>query len=128
MRFSKDFLEEIKARVPVSEVVSSRVKLRRHGREFIGLSPFNQEKSPSFTVNDRKGFYHCFSSGKHGDIFSFLMETEGLEFNEAVERLAGRAGLPLPKENPQASLEARKRTELTDVMRLQALRPESAPS
>lgn len=120
MLFSKDFLEEIKTRIPVSEVVSGRVKLRRHGREFIGLSPFNQEKSPSFTVNDQKGFYHCFSSGKHGDIFSFLMETEGLEFNEAVERLAERAGLQVPKPTPEAAREARRRTELTDVMAMAA--------
>ena len=120
MRFSKDFLDEIRARVPVSEVVGARVKLRRQGREYIGLSPFNQEKSPSFTVNDHKGFYHCFSSGKHGDVFNFLMEVEGLEFNEAVERLADKAGLELPKADPEAMRKAERRTELTDVMRLAA--------
>ena len=88
MRFPPSILEEIRARLPVSSVVGRRVKLIKAGREFKGLSPFNAEKSPSFFVNDQKGFYHDFSSGKHGDIFTFLMETEGLAFPEAVERLA----------------------------------------
>ncbi len=75
MKFPDSFLDEIRARLPVSQVVSRRVALKRAGREWKGLSPFNREKTPSFTVNDQKGFYHCFSSGKHGDIFTFLMET-----------------------------------------------------
>jgi DNA primase catalytic core len=94
MRFTPQFLDELRARLPVSEVVGRRVKLKRAGREWKGLSPFQQEKSPSFTVNDQKGFYHDFSSGKHGDIISFLMETEGVGFAEAVERLAQMAGVP----------------------------------
>src|SRR4030081_946076 len=89
MRFTPQFLDELRARLPVSEVVGRRVKLKKAGREFKGLSPFQQEKSPSFTVNDQKGFYHDFSSGKHGDIISFLMETEGRGLTEAVERLGG---------------------------------------
>ena len=101
MKFSDSFLDEIRARLPVSQVVSRRVPLKRAGREWKGLSPFNKEKTPSFTVNDQKGFYHDFSSGKHGDIFSFVMETEGLSFPEAVEKLAGDAGLELPKPDPQ---------------------------
>src|SRR6201995_4958250 len=92
MKFSPAFLDELRTRVPVSEVVRSRVKLRKQGREWAGLSPFNQEKTPSFFVNDQKGFYHDFSSGKHGDAFSFLMETQGLTFPEAVERLSGLGG------------------------------------
>src|ERR1700694_5155505 len=80
MRFTPQFLDELRARLPVSEVVGRRVKLKKAGREWKGLSPFQQEKSPSFTVNDQKGFYHDFSSGKHGDIISFLMETEGVGF------------------------------------------------
>src|ERR1035437_8089910 len=97
MRFTSQFLDELRARLPVSEVVGRRVKLRKQGREFIGLSPFNKEKSPSFTVNDQKGFFHDFSSGKHGDIFGFVMETEGVAFPEAVERLAQVAGVPPPQ-------------------------------
>ena len=80
MRFPPQFLDELRARLPVSEVVGRRVKLRKTGREYVGLSPFNKEKSPSFTVNDQKGFFHDFSSGKHGDIFGFVMETEGVAF------------------------------------------------
>ena len=87
MAFPPQFLDELRARLPVSEVVGRRVKLRKAGREWKALSPFNQEKTPSFTVNDQKGFFHDFSSGKHGDIFGFVMETEGLTFPEAVERL-----------------------------------------
>ena len=97
MRFDNSFLDEIRARLPVSQVVGGRVKLKRNGREFTGLSPFKDEKTPSFTVNDMKAFYHCFATGEHGDIFTFLMKTEGVSFPEAVERLAGEAGLQLPK-------------------------------
>src|SRR5271155_998656 len=92
MKFSLEFLDEIRARLPVSEVAAKRVKLRKQGREWAGLSPFTSEKTPSFFVNDQKGFYHDFSSGKHGDIFAFVMETEGLTFPEAVEKLAAFAG------------------------------------
>ena len=76
MRFTPQFLDDLRARLPVSEVVGRRVKLKKAGKEFKGLSPFHQEKTPSFTVNDQKGFYHDFSSGKHGDIISFVMETD----------------------------------------------------
>jgi len=116
MKFSDSFLDEIRARLPVSQVVSRRVPLKRAGREWKGLSPFNKEKTPSFTVNDQKGFYHCFSSAKHGDIFTFLMETEGLSFPEAVERLAGEAGLELPKPDPQFERTAKERLGLFDAL------------
>ena len=116
MKFSDSFLDEIRARLPVSQVVSRRVPLKRAGREWKGLSPFNKEKTPSFTVNDQKGFYHCFSSGKHGDVFTFLMETEGLSFPEAVERLAGDAGLDLPKPDPQFERTAKERLGLYDAL------------
>ncbi len=115
MRFSPSLLDEIRARLPVSDVVGRRVRLKRQGREFIGLSPFNQEKSPSFTVNDQKGFYHCFSSGKHGDIFRFVMETEGLSFPEAVERLASEAGVPLPAPDPRSVEREEERAGLLSV-------------
>jgi DNA primase len=120
MRFTPQFLDELRARIPVSEVVGKRVKLKRAGREWKGLSPFQQEKSPSFTVNDQKGFYHDFSSGKHGDIISFLMETEGVTFTEAVERLAAMAGVPLPAVTPDAARHEQRRKTLYDVMELAA--------
>jgi DNA primase len=120
MRFPPQFLDELRARLPVSEVVGRRVKLRKTGREFVGLSPFNKEKSPSFTVNDQKGFFHDFSSGKHGDIFGFIMETEGVTFPEAVERLAAMAGLPMPKFSKDDEAREEKRKTLHDVMELAA--------
>jgi len=120
MRFTPQFLDELRARLPVSEVVGRRVKLKKAGREWKGLSPFQQEKSPSFTVNDQKGFYHDFSSGKHGDIISFLMETEGVGFTEAVERLASMAGMPLPAVTPDAARHEQRRKTLYDVMELAA--------
>ena len=120
MRFTPQFLDELRARLPVSEVVGRRVKLRKQGREFIGLSPFNKEKSPSFTVNDQKGFFHDFSSSKHGDIFGFVMETEGVGFPEAVERLAQLAGVPLPKVSHEDEARDARRKTLHDVMELTA--------
>jgi DNA primase len=120
MRFTPQFLDELRARLPVSEVVGRRVKLKKAGREWKGLSPFQQEKSPSFTVNDQKGFYHDFSSGKHGDIISFLMETEGVGFTEAVERLAAMAGVTLPAATPDAARHEQRRKTLYDVMDLAA--------
>jgi DNA primase len=120
MRFTPQFLDELKARLPVSEVVGRRVKLQRSGREWKGLSPFNKEKTPSFTVNDRKGFYHDFSSGKHGSIFDFVMETEGVTFPEAVERLAAMAGVALPKYSKEEEARDEKRRTLHEVMELAA--------
>jgi DNA primase len=118
MKFSPAFLDELRARVPVSEVVRGRVKLRKQGREWAGLSPFTQEKTPSFFVNDQKGFYHDFSSGKHGDAFTFLMETQGLSFPEAVEHVANLAGVPLPRPDPGARSEEERKKTLYDVMEL----------
>jgi DNA primase len=120
MRFPPQFLDELRARLPVSEVAGKRVRLKRQGREWVGLSPFNQEKTPSFCVNDQKGFYYDFSSGKNGDIFTFLMETEGVTFPEAVERLAALAGLPVPKMSREAEAEAVRRRTLHEVMGLAA--------
>src|SRR3954454_21292067 len=96
MRFPPQFLDELRARLLVSEVVGRRVRLKKAGREWRGLSPFNQEKTPSFFVNDQKMAWFDFSSGKNGNIFDFVMLTEGLSFPEAVERLAQQAGMPLP--------------------------------
>src|SRR5438270_3324542 len=120
MRFPSQFLDELRARLPVSEVVGRRVKLRKRGREWVGLSPFNQEKTPSFTVNDQKGFFHDFSSGKHGNIFDFVMESEGVTFPEAVERLADMAGVPVPKVSKEAEAREERRKTLHDVLELAA--------
>ena len=94
MKYPKQYIEEIKSRLKVSAVVSRTVNLKKRGKEFIGLSPFKNEKTPSFTVNVQKGFYHCFSSQEHGNIFDFLMKTRNLNFGEAVRILAAEAGLP----------------------------------
>src|ERR1700761_6013825 len=120
MRFTDDFLQELRERLPVSEVVGRRVKLKRAGREFKGLSPFQQEKTPSFTVNDQKQFYHDFSTGKHGNIFDFVMQTEGCSFPEAVERLASMAGMQLPAATPEAARHDPRPQTLHDVMELAA--------
>ncbi|MCA1458618.1 DNA primase [Bradyrhizobium sp. BRP22] len=120
MRFTPHFLDELRARLPVSDVVGKRVRLKKAGKEWKGLSPFQQEKTPSFTVNDQKGFYHDFSSGKHGNIFDFVMETEGVSFPEAVERLAAMAGMPLPAVTPDAARHEQRRKTLHDVMELAA--------
>ena len=112
MRFDDAFLDELKSRLRLSDVIGRTVKLKRQGREFAGLSPFSKERTPSFFVNDDKGFYHDFSSGKHGDLISFLQETERLTFVEAVERLAAEAGLSLPEPDPRAAETEKKREGL----------------
>jgi DNA primase len=120
MRFDERFLDELKSRLRLSDVIGRTVKLRRQGREFAGLSPFTQEKSPSFYVNDDKGFFHDFSSGKHGDLIDFLQETERLTFREAVERLSAEAGMALPALDPRAAAEEQKRQGLQDWLVLAA--------
>ena len=94
MKYPKEYLDEIKLRLKVSQVVGKSVQLKKRGKEFVGLSPFKNEKSPSFTVSDEKEFYHCFSTGEHGNIFDFLMKTKSLGFGEAVKSLAAEAGMP----------------------------------
>tara|TARA_B100000287_G_scaffold214978_1_gene202804 strand:+ start:553 stop:2328 length:1776 start_codon:yes stop_codon:yes gene_type:complete len=93
MKYPKDYLNEIKVRLKVSSVVSRAVSLKRRGKEFVGLSPFKNERTPSFTVNDEKEFYHCFATGEHGNIFDFVMKTQNLRFGEAVKFLASLAGM-----------------------------------
>ncbi len=93
MKYPKEYLDEIKLRLKVSQVVGKSVKLKKRGKEFVGLSPFSNEKTPSFTVNDEKGFYHCFSSAEHGNIFDFLMKTKSHRFGDAVRTLAAEAGM-----------------------------------
>ena len=93
MKYPKSYIEEIRNRLKVSDVVRLKVNLKKRGKEFVGLSPFKNEKTPSFTVNDEKGFYHCFSTGEHGNIFDFAMKLENINFGEAVKLLAQRAGM-----------------------------------
>ena len=116
MAFPPQFLDELRARLPVSEVVGKKVRLTRKGREHLGLCPFHNEKTPSFTVNDDKAFYHCFGCGQHGDVISFAMETEGLSFPEAIERLAAQAGLEVPQSSPEERARAKVRATLYDVV------------
>src|SRR5690606_9000947 len=116
MRFPPALLDEIRARLSVSQVVARKVALKRKGREYAGLSPFKTEKTPSFFVNDQKGFYHCFASGEHGDIFTFLMKTEGLSFPEAVERLAAEAGVPMPRMTNVEARQEDQRARLSAVL------------
>jgi DNA primase len=120
MRYPPNFLDEIRARLSVSQVVGRKVSLKRAGREFKGLSPFKMEKTPSFTVNDQKGFYHCFATGEHGDIFGFVMKTDGLSFPEAVERLADEAGVPMPKLGPRDEAREDERERLYRIVEMSA--------
>ena len=93
MKYPKEYLDEIKTRLKVSTVVSKSVALKKRGKEYVGLSPFKNEKTPSFTVNDEKEFYHCFATAEHGNIFDFIMKTQNLKFGEAVKHLANLAGM-----------------------------------
>src|SRR5215471_6745941 len=120
MAFPPSFLDELRARLPVSEVVGRRVKLKKAGREWKGLSPFNQEKTPSFFANDQKMAWFDFSSGKNGNIFDFVMLTEGLSFPEAVERLANQAGMPLPQVSREDEARDQRRKSLHDIVELAA--------
>ena len=116
MTISNQFLDEIRARLPLSELVGRRLRLTRQGREFSGLCPFHNEKTPSFTVNDEKAFFHCFGCGAHGDVVGFLMRMDNLAFPEAVERLAEATGLEMPAVDPEARAKAKVRLSLFNVL------------
>lgn len=116
MSFAPQFLDEIRARLSTSDVVGRSVRLTRKGREHSGLCPFHKEKTPSFTVNDDKAFYHCFGCGAHGDVIGFLMQNEGLTFPEAVERLAGEAGLAMPERTPESRARAEQQAGLYEIV------------
>lgn len=111
-------VDEIRQKLPVSQLVGRYVALRRHGREFSGLCPFHKEKTPSFTVNDEKGFYHCFGCGQHGDIFNFVKEYERVSYREAIERLAPQAGVALPPPDTKWEKEEKKRQDIYQVMEM----------
>lgn len=116
MALSSRFLDEVRSRTGLSDLIGRKVKLTRAGKEFQGLCPFHSEKSPSFTVNDQKGFYHCFGCGAHGSAFDFVMETEGVGFRESVEQLAALAGLEMPEDDPRETARAQATKSLAEVM------------
>jgi DNA primase len=114
MRFPEEFLNELKSRVRLSDVVGKKVQLKRRGKDWVGLSPFSAEKTPSFYVHDDRGFYKCFSTQKSGDAITFLVETERLTFSEAVEKLARDYGLELPKQSAAEQQQYKRRTTLIE--------------
>jgi DNA primase len=116
MSLSREFLDELCARVPASSVIGKSMKLVRAGREYKGCCPFHKEKTPSFYVNDQKGFYHCFGCGAHGDVIRFLMEHENLPFMDAVERVAGLAGMQVPKPTKEDEKKFERQMSLYDLM------------
>ncbi len=116
MSFPSEFLDEIRNRIALVDLISRRVKLKKRGREHEGLCPFHNEKTPSFTVSEAKGFFHCFGCGAHGDAIGWVMKIEGLSFPEAVEKLAGEAGLAIPERSPEQQEAARRRAGLLEVL------------
>ena len=116
MTLSPAFLDELRARTSLSAVIAPSVKLLKAGREFKACCPFHQEKTPSFTVNDEKGFYHCFGCGAHGDAIRFLTDSRGMQFMDAVKELAGRAGLEVPAPDPRTRDQAERAASLTEIM------------
>src|SRR4051812_36711879 len=120
MRYGEGLLEEIRRRTDLVQLVGRRVKLVRKGRVMWGCCPFHQEKSPSFKVENERRLYKCFGCGKGGDAFKWLIETDGLSFPEAVEKLAGEAGVELPKWSPDDEAREQKRKSLYDIVELAA--------
>ena len=116
MSFPADFLDELRSRIRISEVVGRKLKLIKRGREFLALCPFHNDSKPSLSVVDEKNFYHCFACGAHGDIIKFTMETEGLNFIESVDKLANLAGLEVPKQDPIERVKEVRRTTLREVL------------
>jgi DNA primase len=116
MTLSTQWLDELRARTLLSSVIAPSVKLVRAGREWKACCPFHKEKTPSFTINDDKGFYHCFGCGAHGDAIRFLTDARGLPFMDAVKELAAKAGMDVPAPDPQAKEKADRTASLTDVM------------
>src|SRR5690349_1468010 len=116
MTLSPAWLDELRARTLLSGVIAPSVKLIRAGREWKACCPFHNEKTPSFTVNDDKGFYHCFGCGAHGDAIRFLTDNRGMQFMDAVKELAAKAGMEVPAPDPAARERAERASSLTDVM------------
>ena len=118
MAFSPRFLEDIKNRISLVEIIGRTVRLIKKGREFHGLCPFHQEKTPSFTVNEDKAFFHCFGCGEHGSIFDFIMKTRNLSFPEAVEQLANEANIEIPTTTPEELRKQKRSRGIHEVMEL----------
>jgi DNA primase len=116
MRFPPDFIDRLKAQLPISEVIGRRIPLRKAGREYKACCPFHGEKTPSFTVNDEKEFFHCFGCGAHGDVIGFVKDYDKLTYPEAVEKLAAEAGLPLPAVSPREEERYKKQLSLYDAV------------
>ena len=117
MLFPDSFIDELKQRLPLSKVIASRIKLQRKGgAQYLGLCPFHQEKTPSFNVNDQKAMYYCFGCHAHGDLISFITETEKISFADAVKYLANFAGMSLPKMDEKTKKQEEKRHSLVDVL------------
>src|ERR1700754_977151 len=121
MRYGEGLLEEIRRRTDLVQLVGRRVKLVRKGRVMWGCCPFHGEKSPSFKVENERRAYKCFGCGVGGDAFRWLMEMEGLSFPESVEKLAGEAGVELPKWSPEDQEREETRKSLYDVIELACL-------
>src|SRR6202521_6074048 len=116
MAFPPGFLDELRDRISLSALVGRRVKLARRGREYAGLCPFHHEKTPSFYVVEDKGFFHCFGCGAHGDAIGFVMRADNLDFIEAVERLAGEAGIAVPQQTAQERERAQRQKTLLEAL------------
>src|SRR5918996_757308 len=116
MAFPPGFLDELRTRVALADLIGRRVRLVRRGREHSGLCPFHNEKTPSFYVVEDKGFFHCFGCGAHGDAIGYVMRAENLDFIEAVERLAGEAGLQVPQQTPLERERAQRQKTLLDAL------------
>src|ERR1700687_3649657 len=116
MAFPPGFLDELRSRIPLGDLVGRHVRLTRRGREQAGLCPFHNEKTPSFYVVEDKGFFHCFGCGAHGDAIGYVMRAENLDFVEAVERLAGEAGLQVPQETPETRPRAQRQKTLLETL------------
>ncbi|MBO6289658.1 MAG: DNA primase [Alphaproteobacteria bacterium] len=114
------FLDELRSRLSIADIIGQKVKLTKRGREYTGLCPFHHEKTPSFTINESKGFYHCFGCGAHGDIVRFVMESDGLPFIEAVKKLADKAGLQMPAFSKESQEQSQKRKSLYEIMDMAA--------
>ena len=116
MAFPSFFLDQVKDQVGLADFIGKRVKLTKRGRDFLGLCPFHNEKTPSFTVNEEKGFFHCFGCGEHGSLFDFVMKIDNMSFRDAVERLAEDAGIPVPEHNTKSKEQISRQKQALDLL------------